>query len=363
MSTPDRLVRLARPDLRPRLLGSLIALVTLGAAACRRADDGGIRATGTLEATEIDVAPTSAGRVIRVLVDEGAYVAAGDTLAVLARPGLPGDLEGRRARVASAEAALRELENGPRPAELARAEADLRAAEADAERAAADARRLAPLAERGVISAQQSDAARGAAAMASGRRDAAREALHLLQQGTRAERIREARAALASAQAAVREAEGTASDLVLLAPIGGVVLGRHVEPGETLNPGEPAVTLGDVAHPYVRVYVPERALPRVHIGAPAAATLDGLLDHSFPGRVVAIADRAEYTPRIALTEQERADLVFGVKITLDDSTGTLRPGLPATVTVAPTMRDVRLRLPPPADRPAAQPLTARASGR
>jgi HlyD family secretion protein len=51
--------------------------------------------------------------------------------------------------------------------------------------------------------------------------------------------------------------------------------------------------------------------------------------------VVAVNDRAEYTPRIALTEKERADLLFGVKVMFDDTTGTLKPGLPATVEILP----------------------------
>ena len=54
---------------------------------------------------------------------------------------------------------------------------------------------------------------------------------------------------------------------------------------------------------------------------------------SFNGRVVAINSKAEFTPRVALTEDERADLMFGVKIEFEDSTGALKPGLPITVTI------------------------------
>jgi HlyD family secretion protein len=61
------------------------------------------------------------------------------------------------------------------------------------------------------------------------------------------------------------------------------------------------------------------------------ARLDGFPDHPIPGRVAAIKPKAEFTPRVALTEEERADLLFGVKVELSDTTGLLRPGLPATV--------------------------------
>ena len=66
---------------------------------------------------------------------------------------------------------------------------------------------------------------------------------------------------------------------------------------------------------------------------PARAKLDGLPGREFTGRVVAINTKAEFTPRVALTENERADMTFGVKIEFDDNTGTLKPGLPVTVTI------------------------------
>lgn len=314
------------------------------AAACPSSAVPYLGATGTIEVVEVDLAPSSAGRVTRVAVEEGDHVAVGDTLVVMTQPTLPGDLAARRARVAAAAQTLRELENGARPAEVARAEADLRAAEAEAVRTAQDLERATSLAAQHIVSAQQLDAARSAGAMTAGRRDAARDALQLLREGTRPERVKAARAELAAAQAAVTQSEGTAADLVLVAPVSGVVLGRHVEPGETLTPGEAAVTIGDTTHPWVRLFVDEKALPAIHLGATATAVLDGDRRH-FSGRVVAINPRAEFTPRIALTERERADLVFGVKVALDDTTGTLRPGLPITVSVAPSTHDVPLGVP------------------
>ena len=57
----------------------------------------------------------------------------------------------------------------------------------------------------------------------------------------------------------------------------------------------------------------------------------GCPKREFAGRVIAIDDHAQFTPRVALTETERADLVFGVKVEFQDSTGILKPGLAATV--------------------------------
>jgi HlyD family secretion protein len=78
--------------------------------------------------------------------------------------------------------------------------------------------------------------------------------------------------------------------------------------------------------------VNERDLPAIRVGMAVRGVLDGVSKRSFTGRVVAINTKAEYTPRVALTEDERADLMFGVKVEFVDSSGTLKPGLPITVT-------------------------------
>jgi HlyD family secretion protein len=311
------------------------ALATLTVVACKRQQpDDEIRATGTLEIVEVDVAPTVTGRVVRMLVDEGAAVRAGDTLAVLTQPTLTADIAQRSARVSAASAAANEAVRGPRQAEILRAEADVHAAEAEVTRTANDLERIRPLAERGVVSKQQLDAAVAAAKVAADRRDAARAALRLLREGTRPERITGARAEVEGAKAALASAKAIASDLVLLAPIDGVVMSRNAEQGEVVVPGQSAVTVGDLGRPWVRVYLGEKVVPRIKVGDAAEASLDGVSTR-FRGRVVAVSTKAEYTPRVALTEEERADLVFGVKIELEDPSGMLKPGLPVMVTMRP----------------------------
>lgn len=292
-----------------------------------------ITATGTLEVVEVDVSPLVPARVVRVVRDEGDVVQQGDTLATLTQATLGSDIAGRRARLAAAEATLRDLQAGARPAERARAAAELRVAEAEATRTAAELRRVTPLAEAGTVSRQQLDAARAAASGAASRRDAARDALRLVQEGTRPERVQAARAEVAAARAALGGAEATAADLVLLAPVPGVIASRNAEPGEVLGAGMGALTLAQVTRPYVRVYVGPEELPFVRVGAAVTGTLDGMPERAFSGRVVAVSTKAEFTPRVALTEDERRDLLFGVKVDFADSTGMLKAGLPITVRI------------------------------
>jgi HlyD family secretion protein len=290
-----------------------------------------VRATGTVELTQTDVAALVPARVVKVLVDEGQPVARGDTLVLLSVSTLPADIEQRRRRLAQAEAELRDLLAGARPQEIQRAAAELESSESEAERAVREAARLARLAEAGGISQSQLEAAQTAARVAAARRDALRQALDLLKAGARPERIRAARAAVEAARAQLAMGEASATDLVLTAPGDGVVLARYVEAGEVLAAGLPALSLGDPRRPWVRVYVPAAVVARIHTGQGAKLFLEGIPDQAFAARVVAIAPRAEFTPRVALTERERADLLFGVKLEIADSSGTVKAGLPATV--------------------------------
>ena len=314
-------------------LGMLLAAIV---SACSRDSSSQITADGTIELTEVDIAPFVSGRVVSVRVEEGATVRQGDTLVVLAQSTLPADIEQRRARVESADARLRDLQAGARPAEIEKADAELRSAAAEAERAERERVRLDALVNAGTISRSQYDVAVTAARTAAARRDAATEALRLLRQGARPQQVSAARAELETARGALEAGKATERDLVLTAPLNATVLGRYVEAGEVMAAGQVAFTLGDASKPWVRVYLPAPAIPFVKVGQSARVTVDGIGDRSVTARVTTVAAKAEFTPRVALTEKERADLLFGVKLDIQDTTGLFKPGLPATVTIDTT---------------------------
>ena len=143
-------------------------------------------------------------------------------------------------------------------------------------------------------------------------RVAALEVLRLVRDGARAERRAAAEAEARGARAAADGWRATATDLVLVSPVDGVVSSRNAEPGEVLAAGQSAVTVGQPSRPWARIYVPQFLLSRIRQGDTLVAHLDGDTT-TFRGRVTAIATRAEFTPRVALTEQEREDLLFGVR--------------------------------------------------
>lgn len=311
-------------------LRTLFATLFL-AAGCTAPPAESVEVTGTIEYVESDVASTTGGRVARVLVEEGARVRAGDTLVVLTQPTLPADRAQRAARIAAARASLADAVSGPRSAEIAAAEAGLAAAAADASRTASDVTRLTPLAARDMASAQSLETAQAAASVAAARREAAAAQLQLLREGTRPDRIAALRAELAAAEGALAAVEAIARDLVITAPIDGRVVSRRAEPGEVLAPGERALLLAETGRQWVRIYVGQEVLPLVRYGEEVTATLDAFPDRPVTGVVRTVATKAEYTPRVALTEKERADLLFAVRVEFRDTTEFLKAGLPITV--------------------------------
>jgi membrane fusion protein YbhG len=293
-----------------------------------------VTAEGTIEVEETDIAPRVDGRISRIWVAEGARVRAGDTLVTLVSSTLPDDIREREARVARAEAELKDVERGSRPEEIARAAAELRSAKAEDARTARDLERMESLGASNAVSQQDVDQARAEAAQARARRESAEQSLELLREGPTREAREAARSRLAEARAFLAQGLATSGELVLLAPAAGVVLPIYYRVGETVESGDPVLTTADVSRPWVRIYVNQRDLPALRVGSSAEAILDGDPRHPIAGRIVAINHKAEYTPRVALTTDERSDLMFGVKVALTDSAGTSKAGLPATVRIS-----------------------------
>ncbi|HSR69923.1 MAG TPA: efflux RND transporter periplasmic adaptor subunit [Acidobacteriota bacterium] len=140
----------------------------------------------------------------------------------------------------------------------------------------------------------------------------------------------EAQAALAESAARLKQSEKRLADLSIRSRADGVVDQIPFDEGERVPAGGVvAVVLAD-ENPWVRVWLPARAAARVRPGLEAAVRVQGL-DGSFAGRIVDIAREPEFTPHYALTEEERAHLVFETRIELLDAPAELRPGVAAQV--------------------------------
>jgi HlyD family secretion protein len=312
---------------------TLLAALWLSLAGCGDRS-GSVRASGVVEMDEVDVASLEGGRVVQLLADEGDSVRFGDTLAVLGRGELVAQVEAQVAQAGRAAAQSQEVATGPRAEEVRRARAALASAKAQVDWAEKNLARLEELLRNGVIAAADVDRARTDRDDAVARRDAAEQALTLLEKGNRHEEVTAAREAATAARAQLAALRSRQGELVLVAPARGVVLLRNFEAGELVQPGQPVMTLGDPEKLWVRVYVAAPEIGKVRIGARAEVFATGFGKRTFPGRVATIATSAEFTPRAALTEEERANLVFAVKIVMEPTDGALKAGLPVEVKIA-----------------------------
>lgn len=303
------------------------------------ANPGEVRASGTIEATEVHIAFRMPGILARRPIDEGDTVAAGDVIAVLDSREAEARLREAEAAGRVAEAALNELERGFRSEEVAQAEAALREAAVQMRNLAEQAERSEVLFADGGLSREQRDRDRAAAAAARARHEAARERLRLLQHGHRIEQVEAARARLDQARAAADILRVNLEDMSARSPIAGVVTRTHAEVGETLGAGRPVAAVADLARPRLRVYITERQIGRVALGAPATVSVDAFPERGFSGRVSFVAAQAEFTPKNVQTLEERVKLVFAVDIELDNPEGIFKPGMPADVVIETLSND------------------------
>jgi HlyD family secretion protein len=325
----------------PLLKAGLAALVLLGAglavtwASRQWSTDGPLAVTGTIEALQVDVSPRVAGRIVERAVREGDRVRRGQLLVRLDAEEL--EAEARRAEAATraAEARWRDLRAGARAQEVDEARANLRNATATRVWTERDFRRAQELHAKELVATAEVDRARQAYDTAVAGEAAARERLELLRAGPREDALAAAEADVEQARAALAAARTRLAEARLTSPIDGLVLHKHMEVGETVNPGVPVLTLVDPSDMWLRAYVPETDLGRVKVGQAAAVSVDAFPGRTFPGTVTEIASQAEFTPKNVQTRKERVNLVFRIKIAVQNADGTLKPGLPADAELRP----------------------------
>jgi len=161
--------------------------------------------------------------------------------------------------------------------------------------------------------------------------------LNLAQADPTAEDIAVAQAQLLEAEAALNAVEVQLAKQTLVAPRAGLVSQKLVNPGELAAPGAMLLELSDIETVDLTVYIPETQIGRVKIGQAAEVHVDAYPSQVFEGVVTFIAHEAEFTPRNVQTQEERVNLVFAVKITLDNANHRLKPGMPADAEILPKM--------------------------
>ena len=308
-------------------LAALITVVLL--AACGGGNGNGrIHASGHVEATEVRLAATVGGRLLEAPFEEGDDVRAGERVARLETLDAEHRLAQARATAAAADARLRLLLAGTRAEDLKRAEDRLAQARAELDAAARDLARLEGLAERGTATDKARDDADTRREVAARAVAAAQAEVDKLVSGPRSQEIEAARAERAAAEAQVAAVDQQITDAIVLAPRDGVLIERVAEPGEVLPPGATIAILVDLARPWLDVWVDEPSLAAIRLGDPVEVGVDGH-DEALEGTVAYVSDVAEFTPKNVQTPEERAKLVFRIKVALDNRDGLFKPGMPA----------------------------------
>jgi HlyD family secretion protein len=344
--------------------------------------DSVLTLSGRIEGDDAAVGARTGGRIVEVKVHEGDKVRAGDVLAVLDDLQLRSRVEQARAALARADARAmaarnqiavfeQQLKETALQTDQARLDAEGRVRQAEADVAAAEAQlareraalqiaefdkeAYTKLAETGAVSQRQGREAISAAeqqaaaavaaerrveaakaALATARANLANPAIRAAEGATIQRQIHQQQSEVASAHAEIEqakaqlaEAEANRNDLVITAPFEGTVVTRLIEPGEVVAPGTPIVTLVDLTRVYLRGFIPEGRIGEVRIGQPARVYLDSHPERPIEAFVSRVDSVATFTPENTYFREDRVKQVVGVKVTLADTSGFAKPGMPA----------------------------------
>lgn len=325
----------------------------------KKLPEGLIQANGRIEGENHVVASRIAGKIIRILAEEGDSVKTGQILAELDDSQIKAKaaqasagLAAARAKLEASETAL-ELLKKEIPLTVEKAKAGIAHALAVTEKAASaehqsarDAARFKQLAEDGTVGKQKSEQADLAWKSARADLETARSGLvqakKILEDarlGKSRIRAREGELAAVAAQAeqagaVLSEVESILEDLSVKAPADGIITTKISNPGEVIASGSPIFSLVDPDGLFLKVFVPEKEIGRLKKGLKARIYIDSMPDRPFDGTVTYISSKAEFTPKEVQTPDERVKLVYAVKIGLDSNPEhTMTPGMPADAVI------------------------------
>jgi HlyD family secretion protein len=255
--------------------------------------DGIAMSNGRIEAEQVNVATKYAGRVDDIYVREGDFVEAGQKVASM-------DAVQTKAQVAAAKAEVSRAEHAK-----AQAVAAIAQRKAELDLAKAEYQRAVTLNRKGHLSTETLDQRRARLRSA--------EAALTTSQAAEAEAV----SAIEAARARFDQLQNMLDDMDLVAPRAGRVQYRVAEPGEVLAAGGTVVTLLDVSDVYMTIFLPAREAGRLSLGGEARLILDPAADYVIPAKVTFVSSEAQFTPKSVETQEERDNLMFRVKLSID----------------------------------------------
>ena len=299
---------------------------------------------GRIEATEIDISTKTPGRIKEILVDEGAFVSAGQVLAIM-------DTQQLEAQKKQAEASLQRAVISVDTARslLSQREAEREAAAAvigqhEAEQDAAERKlaRTEQLIRTNTTSLQTLDDDRASAQRSRAAVAAAKASLSASEAaiGAAKAQIIDAEASVVAAQAAIESIVADINDSTLRSPREGRVQYRVAQPGEVLSSGGRVLNIVDLSDVYMTFFLPTEQAGRIQMGSEVRLVLDAAPQYVIPATASFVADVAQFTPKTVETEEERQKLMFRIRAKI--SPELLREHIQYVKTGLPGMAYVRI---------------------
>ena len=296
------------------------------------ASNSNILATGTIEATTINLNFKSSGTIQTLTFVEGDTIKKDQLLAELTRSDLVAQRERDAQAVLVAESKLDDLVSGARAQEIKEAIANLNIAQTNLDQAKIDLDRAERLFKEGALPQTDLDQVRVSFNLKKNQLDIAEASLSLLQAGNRPSVVSGAAAEVQRTQAVLKATETMLEDLKVYSPIDGTILSKNYERGEYVSLGGSLATIADLKRLWIKVYIPTNDLPAVKLGQKVQFTVSGD-NNQHLGTVSYISSQGEFTPKTIQTKQERTNVVFAVKISVENENGSLKPGMPADVVI------------------------------
>jgi HlyD family secretion protein len=306
--------------------------------------EGFAGSNGRIEAVEINIATQTAGRLVDVLVNEGDFVAAGQSLARMDTDVLKAQLREteadlRRARTAVETARYTVAE---RESEKAAAESLVKQREAEFELASKKRARAERLSRTSAVAQEEFDTAKSTfysaeAAVRSAKANVAGSDAAI---ATARSQVIEAEASVGAAQARIERLQADINNSTLRSPRDGRVQFRVAQPGEVLSAGGTVLNMIDISDVYMTFFLPTAQAGRVRMGAEARLVLDAAPQYVIPARVSFVADVAQFTPKTVETAEERQKLMFRIRARIDPE--LLKKHKPRVKTGLPGMAYVQL---------------------
>jgi HlyD family secretion protein len=306
------------------------ALVVLGSLLGSSPADGK-HVQGYVEGEFVYVAAPRAGTLQSLSVQRGAQVNLGDRLFGLDNTPEGAARDEAKRRVAQGRANWQDALKGKRPSELESIAAQLKRARAALALSESELNRLEQLGPSRAVSPEELDRAR--AARDQNRQCVAQLAAELQtgRLGARADQIAAAEANVRALEAALARAEWELVQMHQTAPQTALIFDILYRPGEWVPAGRPVVALLPPQNIKVRAFVAEGQIGDIKVGQGVRVRVDGVPD-SWPGKVIYISPRAEFTPPVIYSRESRAKLVFMIEVVFDPEVAVhLHPGQPVDV--------------------------------